>query len=146
MRERMTVQEALDTFSDAFSNVTLIFDGHATRLDILEQRIAQLEAANAPQQPSNPIPQSDPGAAARACAPDPRVVDLALDLAYIDPRITSSGQARVRVGAEFLLRTDEGETKEEAVEALRKTFNAISEYSSYAGNRSLRAGIRLLTS
>lgn len=129
MRERMTVQEALDTFSDAFSNVTLIFDGHATRLDILEQRIAQLEAANAPQQPSNPIPQSDPGAAARACAPDPRVVDLVLDLAYIDPRITSSGQARVRVGAEFLLRTDEGETKEEAVEALRFLFGEISEYA-----------------
>ena len=80
----------------------------------------------------HPVFEFDAGATVGACPADKAVADFALDLAYIDPRIKRCDQARVRVGAEFLLR--EGENKEEAVEALRNIFRVVAYYTDVYGS------------
>lgn len=53
------------------------------------------------------------------------IPDLGLDLAFIDPNLTASCQTRLRVGIE--LRLYDGESKEEAKEALRLILACVSD-------------------
>lgn len=78
-----------------------------------------------------PVSESDTRPTDGACAADKAVADLALDLAYIDPNIKSCDQARVRVGAEFLLYP--GESKEDAKEAFQRIFTTIARNSNAGG-------------